>query len=264
MTRHKLTDGMVSTDPKTKLWKARFAAAKAAYTLGELKQCNRLLYSTLELAHDLPESTFAENTCLVGMAAVAIAQNDLTTARTHLQKAIGRLGSSNDAPLLELLAVAYRFSAHVSLKERRVEAAESEFRKAIEILTKLGGDGAVQLSYTLGELAILFVTQDRLIEAKTLIATSSELMQAALMDTESAEYVRNTMIYHICESTEEDEKLALIDEGISQMQYHRYKGHPGIKRAIHWYIEKLEAKGAAEQAQEARERYQAHLQASTK
>ncbi|CAN5276992.1 hypothetical protein BH10CYA1_BH10CYA1_45770 [soil metagenome] len=221
---------MVSTDPKTKLWKARFSAAKAAYTLGELKQCNRLLYSTLEQANDLPESTFAVNTCLVGMAAVAIAQNDLNAARTHLQKTIGKLGSSSEPALMELLAVAYRFSAHVSLKERRVEAAETEFKKAIDILTKLGGDGAVQLSYTLGELAILYVTQDRLIEAKSLISTSSELMQGAMMDVESAEYVRNTMIYHICESTDDEGKLALVDEGISQMQYHRYKGHPGIKR----------------------------------
>jgi len=263
MANHKLTDAMVSTDPKTKLWKARFSAAKAAYSLGELKQCKRLLYSTLEQAHDLKESTFAENTCHVGMAAVAIAQNDLNEARTHLQKSINKLNSSSDPALMELLAVALRFSAHVSLREGRVAAAETDFKKAIAVLTKLGGAGAVQLSYTLGELAILYVTQDRLMEAKTLIATSSQLMESTL-DSESPEYVRNTMIYHICESTDEEEKLALIEDSIAQMQYHRYKGHPGIKRAINWYVEKLEEKGAVEQAQQTRERYKAHLQSCTK
>ncbi|MBS1955134.1 MAG: tetratricopeptide repeat protein [Cyanobacteria bacterium SZAS-4] len=264
MTVHKLTDGMVSTDPKTKLWKARFSAAKSAYALGELKQCKRLLYSTLEQAHDLPESMFAVNTCQIGLAAVYIAQKELSEARTHIQKSINKLASSSDPALMELLAVAYRFNAHILLQERRVAAAETEFTKAIDILTKLGGNGNVQLSYTLGELAILYVTQDRLMEAKTLLATSSELMQTSIELQESAEYVRNNMIYHICESTNDEEKLALVDDGISQMQYHRYKGHPGIKRAINWYIEKLEEKGASDQAQETRERYKAHLTATTK
>jgi tetratricopeptide (TPR) repeat protein len=263
MTRHKLTDAMVSTDPKTKLWKARFSAAKSAYALGELKQAKRLLYSTLEQGADLPESMFAVNTCHVGIGAVNLAQGDLNEARTHMQKAIGKLSSSSEPAHLELLGVALRLNAHVLLKDGRASAAEDELKKSISVLTKLGGAGAMQLAYTLSDLALLYMTQDRLNEAKTVIATSSDLMQNTI-DLESAESVRNNMIYHVCESTDDDEKLALIGAGIEQMQYHRFKGHPGIKSAIIWYIAKLEEKGAKDQAQEARERYQMHLTAAAK
>src|SRR5271165_1534555 len=99
MRQQKLTDAIPSNDPETRMWKSRFAAAKGAYEMGEFRQCESLLYLALEQAKNLKESTFATNTCHVGLGAVYIATGKLDEAQEHLDAVINRLSGGGDAAL---------------------------------------------------------------------------------------------------------------------------------------------------------------------
>src|SRR6516165_1909456 len=138
MTNYKLTDAIASTDTETKMWKSRFSVAKAAYGEGNFKECKSLLYRALEQGQKLKEHEFAVNTCLVGLAAVDIAENKLDEAQKHLEKAIHALSVSTEPALRELHGVALRFNAHVMFLKGETNPAREEIRKAAEVLEALG------------------------------------------------------------------------------------------------------------------------------
>src|SRR5271170_4727480 len=205
MTQQKLTDAIESTDPETKIWKSRFSAAKAAYDMGEHRQCESLLFRAMEQAKALKERTFATNTCHVGLGVLYLATGKLDEAQKHLDAATSELSGSGEAALRELYAVALRFHAHVLLEKDDQGSAEREVRQAMEVLENLGAEGAVQLAYVTSDLATLYVMQGKLSEAKELIFTAMDLLEATL-GPGNPEYVRANMIYNLCEA-EGDEEL---------------------------------------------------------
>jgi hypothetical protein len=66
------------------------------------------------------------------------------------------------------------------------------------------------------------------------------------------------MIYNICDSEGDEERLAQIEDGIYDMQYQRGQKHPHILRALRWYLKKREERGESELVAEAKERFALH------
>src|SRR5271157_1942117 len=128
MMQQKLTDAIASSDNETKLWKARFSAARAAYDAAEFRQCESLLHRALEQAHKLKEKEFAINTCLVGLGAVYIALGKLDEANKRLEEAIRAVSSASEPALQELYGVALRFHANVMNERGESDSAEKELQ----------------------------------------------------------------------------------------------------------------------------------------
>ncbi len=254
MTQQKLTDAIASTDNKTKMWKSRFSAAKAAYAAAEFRQCETLLYRALEQAHELKEREFAINTCFVGLGAVYIAQGKLEQADEQLQKAMRALSGAGEPALSELHGVALRFHADLMFEKGELDTAERELEQAIEVLEGLGLDGAVQLAYALSDLATMHIKRGALPEAKELIVSAIDLLEATL-GPEHPEYLRVNVIHNICQSKDEEEFLAEVENSIVRMQYQQGQKHPGIVKALRWYLKKLYELGDAERIAEAESRF---------
>jgi tetratricopeptide (TPR) repeat protein len=242
------------------MWKSRFAAAKGAYEMGEFRQCESLLYRAMEQAKNLKESTFATNTCHVGLGAVYIATGKLDQAREQLQAAINALSGSGDAALRELSALARRFFAEVLTESGDEEGAEDQLRSAIGILEQIGAECSVPLAYTLSDLATLYITQGKLKDGKELVFSAMDLLERAL-GPENPEFIRANLIYNISESKDEEEMLSQVEDGILRMQYQLGQKHPSITRALRWYLKKREARGETEQIAELKERFDMHVKA---
>jgi tetratricopeptide (TPR) repeat protein len=242
------------------MWKSRFAAAKGAYEMGEFRQCESLLYLAMEQAKNLKESTFATNTCHVGLGAVYIATGKIEQAREQLQTAINALSESDDAALRELSAVARRFFAEVLTESGDEEGAEDQLRAAIAILEQLGAECSVPLAYTLGDLATLYITQGKLKDSKDLIFAAMDLLERAL-GPENPEFIRANLIYNISESKDEEEMLSQVEDSILRMQYQLGQKHPSIARALRWYLKKRQARGETDKIAELNERLDLHIKA---
>lgn len=257
MIRQRLTDAMTSSDPETKLWKSRFAAAKGAYSVGEFRQCESLLYRLMEQAESLHEWAFATNTCHVGLGALYLGTGKLDKAREQLQTAINALSGAGEPALRELYAVALRFYSRLLFETGDYTGAEGNLQTAITILEDLGDEAAVPLAYTLSDLATLYVVKGDLKEAKSLIYSAMYLLESVL-GSENPEYVRASIIYNICDSKDDKELLTNIEDGIFRMQYHEGQHHPNIIRALEWYLRKRQERGEAEEVAEAKERFDLH------
>jgi tetratricopeptide (TPR) repeat protein len=242
MTKHKLTDAIESTDAETKIWKSRFAAAKAAYAEGQFKECEGLLVRAMEQGKALKEKTFAVNTCLVGQGAVYLSMGELDRATRTLSQAISAISGSTEPALKELHAVALRIFAEVCSEEEDYDEAEDRLRKALEILETLGEDGAVQLAYTMSDLATVYLKQNDLHQAGELVVSSMELL-AVTEGPETPEYVRANVIYDICHAKNEEEFIGAVEDSIEKMRYHRGRKHPNIVRAVRWYAKRLREHG---------------------
>jgi tetratricopeptide (TPR) repeat protein len=260
MTHRKITDAIPSEDRETKMWKSRFSAAKAAYGSGEFRQCESLLYRAIEEAKGLRERTFALNTCHTGLGALYLASGKREQAREHLQKAMNALEGCSEAALEELYAVALRFYALVLAEEGDIPGAEDHLKKSMAILEDLGSDAAVQLAYTVSDLATLYAKEGNLKESKDLIFSSLSLMESALGPDNPA-YARSCMIYNACDSTSEKELLDQVEDGIFKAQYQVGYKHPNITRALRWYLKKRQELGEMDKIEEAKVRFDLHAKA---
>ncbi len=259
MIKQKLTDAIASSDRDTSKWKARFAAAKGAYEMGEFRQCESLLYRAMEQAKELNETTFALNTCRVGLGAVYIATGKVGEAREQLETAIQSLSNSNDGALNELCALAHRFYAELLTTCGDDAEAEAQLHISINMLKKLGEECTVPLAYSLSDLAALYVTQDKLKEAKELLFLAMGLLESG-QGAESPEYIRNNIIYNICDSKKE-EMLSQVEEGIMKMQYQLGSKHPSVTKALRWLLDKLQECGESNKIDEVEKRRHMHIEA---
>jgi len=260
MTQHKLTDAMASSDPKTKMWKSRFAAAKAAYSVGDFRQCESLLFRAMAQAKTLTEWTFATNTCHVGLGALYLATGKHDRAREQLETAMNALSGSGEPALRELYAVALRFQGQLLIEAGDYAEAENQLQAAIQTLEGLGTDGGVQLAYTLSDLATLYVIQGNLKDAKELVFSAMDILEAAL-GPGNPEYARASMIYNVTEAKGEEQLLSEVEDSIFRMQYqHGYK-HPNITRALRRYLKKRQERGESDKIAEAKERFDLHSKA---
>lgn len=262
MTQQKITDAIASSDKETKLWKTRFAAAKGAYSMGEFRQCESQLYLAMEQAKSLKEHTFATNTCHVGLGALYIATGKPDKAREELQHAINALSGSGDPALRELYAVALRFHSQLLSDAGDYAGAETQLKQAMQILEDLGVDGAVQLAYTLSDLASVYVLMGNLQEARELIFDSMSLLES-LVGPEHPEYMRANMIYNICDIENEEDRLAKAEDSIFRMQYYHGQKHPSVTRALGRYLKRRQELGENDKIEEARERFSIHSKALT-
>jgi tetratricopeptide (TPR) repeat protein len=260
MTEQKLTDAIPSNDQETKLWKSRFSAAKGAYATGDFHQCETLLFRALEQAKALKDRTFATNTCHLGLGVLYLTTGKSDKARAQLETAINALSNSGDPALKELYAVALRFHSEVFSEAGDFPNAESELKKALQILEDIGTEGAVQLAYTTSDLAGLYVAQGNLKDAKELIFTAMDLLETTL-GTESADYMRANMIYNICDSESEEQLLTQVEDNIYAMQYQYGQKHPIVIRALRRYLKKRKQLGETEKIAEAEERFKLHAKA---
>lgn len=260
MRKQKLTDAIASNDPETRMWKARFSAAKAAYEMSDFHQCESLLHRAMEQAQSLEDSKFAINTCRVGLGASLIATGKIDQAREQLQAAINDISDNGDVALRELSALAHRFYAEVLTEAGDQPAAEDHLKTAIETLEQLGSECAVPLGYTLSDLATLYVTQEKMKEAKELLFSAMDLLEGAL-GPENPEYIRANLIYNLCESKGEEEMLSQVEDSIFRMQYQLGQKHPSITRALRWYLKKRQERGETERITEAKERFGMHVKA---
>lgn len=245
MTQPRLTDAMESHDSKTKVWKVRFACAKGAYDIGKFGECESLLHRLMEQADGLEESVFATNTCHIGLGAVYIATGKIDKAKHHLEIAINSLSGASSTSLRELSALAHRFYAEALREAGDEVGAENELEQAVHILTELGVSCAVPLAYALSELAALYVTQEKLRDAKRLILSAMELLRQSV-GSEDQEYMRASVISNICDSEGEEDMLQRIDDGISKLQYQFGGKHPSITRAIRGYQKKCQECGGTD------------------
>jgi len=260
MTQRKLTDAIESTDSETRLWKSRFAAAKFAYGAGDFRQCESLLYRAMEQAKTLKDWNFATNTCRVGLGAVYLATGKADQAREQLQTAINKLAGSGEPALTELYAVALRFSSLILSEAGDYSAAEDQLQMAIKALQDLGDEGAVQLAYTMSDLAVVYVMQGNLKGAKELIFSAMEILEAVL-GSENPEYIRANLIYNLSAAKDEEELLSEVEDTIFRMEYQRGQKHPNITRALRWYLKKRQELGETDKVAEAKDRFDLHTKA---
>lgn len=249
MTQQRLTDAITSNDPETKVWKSRFNLAKRAYDAADFKPCESLLHRALEQAHKLKDREFAINTCLVGLGAVHIALGRLDEASKELEEALRALSGASEPALKELYGVALRFHADLMSEKGETDTAKRELEQSIEVLEGLGTDGAVQLSYVLSDLATMHVKEGTLDEAKELILSALDLLEIAV-GREDPEYLRANVIYSICQTKDETEFLAEVENSIVRMQYQLGPKHTNIARALRWYLQKLYERGDTERIAE--------------
>lgn len=257
MSQKRLSDAIESIDQPTKLWKARISAAKGAYHQSEFRQCETLLFRAIEQAKQLKDHVFAVNACHVGLGALYIATQKLKDAQKHLDQAIHGLAGSSEVVLRELQAVAMRFHAQTHLELGDHASAERELREAMAILEDLGNEGAVQLAYVMSDLAVMYVYDGRLSEAKDLLFSSMELLELTL-GSDSTQYMRSSMIYSITQQEGIEDILTQGEDGIFALQYHLGQKHPNVVRALRWYLNKRIELGETDKVEEAQKRFDVH------
>lgn len=259
MTKPNLIDAIASNDRDTNLWKTRFAAAKGAYDSGEFRQCETLLFRLIEQGKTLKASMFAVNSCHLGLGAVYLATGKMELAKEHLDQAINATAGSDDPALRELCAAARRFYAEVLTDAGDQSGAEEQLQNAIQTLEQLGADCAVPLAYALSDLSALYVTQDKLKEAKDLIIAAMGLLEHTV-GSEDPEYARAHLICNICDSKPE-EKLDAVEDAIQRLHYYFNRKHPSITRAVRWYLKKRQERGETDKIEELKETLDLHLKA---
>jgi tetratricopeptide (TPR) repeat protein len=254
MSKTKITEAVTSSDPKTKRWKSLFAAARMAYETGELRQAETLLARAMELAHELPEKDFAENTTEIGSAAVLLAEKRSKEADNRLKQCISKLEAYSDNAHKELLAVALRFHAQALIDLNDERDAESELKRSADILRALGYDAKVQLAYTLSDLCGLYLTQSRFSEAQLQITHAMKIAGDTL-GPDSPHYVRADMIYATAMPMMEESRLEAASDAIARMRYFYGAHHPNITRAVERYLKVLEMRGDTARLEEAKETF---------
>jgi tetratricopeptide (TPR) repeat protein len=242
MNSKRLTDAILSTDPNTGVWKSRFRAAKAAYEEGKLKESESLLHRALEEAKQLPEHAFATNTTQVGLGVVYLAEGRTDEAYQILQQAVNSLRGQSEPALKELYGVALRFFANLIFEKGQFEQAESMLQESINVLEDIGTDGALQLCYTLSDLAIMYVKHGMMKDAADVIDEMGELA-GLVFGPNSPEYIRMNLIYQLCHTKSETELVAAVEDSITKMRYLRGEQHPRVKEAIRLFLEKLHQSG---------------------
>lgn len=253
MVKKNIIESIKSTDAKSRRWKSLFSAARMAYEAGELRQAASLLARARELANELPEHNFAVQSTEIAIAALHIAENKQRDAASRLQRCILRLGSESDFELKELYAVALRFHAQTLEETGDDNEAEKELKKSIAVLEDLGVNAAVQLAYSICDLASLFLKQGRLSEAEKYMNNGLEILFNAL-GPDSAEYTRADMIFTTCRIAESDSRMEYIVDGIEKMEFMFGKNHPNILRAFDRYVKALRDKGDSHRLEKAMDR----------
>lgn len=245
-----LVDAMTSTDPNTNLWKTRFMAAKEAYNEGKLIECKHLLSKLTDEGSKLPDKTFAVNTSQMGLAAVLLAEGKAAEAAGTLKKIANSLASQSDPALKELYGVALRFEAVAANDQGDFDQAEDLLLESVKVLEDIGNQAAVQLCYTLSDLALLYLSQDDLAEAAKIVTAMSDLADIVFAP-DSADYALVHFIYNISQSKNDDEYFSAIEDSITRMSYLRGAKHPQIVWAIKAYLKKLHERNLPEAIKEA-------------
>lgn len=257
MMKQRLTDAMESSDPETRKWKARFAAARGAYATGEFKQCEELLSLALEQGKTLKEKDFAVNTCLVGQGAAALAVGDLDRAKKKLRSAIESLSSASEPAMKELHAVALRFLAETASQAGEFDDSENYLQEACSLLETLGVDGAVQLAYTMSDLATIYLKQGDSFDAGELVLSAMELLNTTHQGN-SSEYQRANLIYNLSHASNEEEFLGAVEDSITKLEYRKGPKHPSVSRAVRWYIQRLRERGDQQKIAEVEAKFGVH------
>lgn len=259
MSQKHLTDAIESKDHDTKMWKSRISAAKGAYQQGEFRQCETLLFRAIEQAKQLKDRDFAVNACHVGLGAMYIATEKWKDAEKHLDQAMHALSGASEPALRELYAVALRFHSQIYLERGDHASAERELRQAMLILEDLNEDGAVQLAYVMSDLAVMYVVDGNLSDARDLLFSCMELLELTV-GSGSAEYMRASMIYSVCRQEGVEDLLTQGEDGIYAMQYQLGQKHPNVVRALRWYLKKLMELGETDKVREAQKRFDLHAE----
>ena len=259
MSQKHLTDAIESKDHDTKMWKSRISAAKGAYQQGEFRQCETLLFRAIEQAKQLKDRDFAVNACHVGLGAMYIATQKWKDAEKHLDQAMHALSGASEPALRELYAVALRFHSQIYLERDDHASAERELRQAMLILEDLNEDGAVQLAYVMSDLAVMYVVDGNLSDARDLLFSCMELLELTV-GSGSAEYMRASMIYSVCRQEGVEDLLTQGEDGIYAMQYQLGQKHPNVVRALRWYLKKLMELGETDKVREAQKRFDMHAE----
>lgn len=254
MVKKRVTALVTSTDSKSKRWRSLAAAARMAYETGEFRQAESLLARALELAKDLSEKSIAVSATEIGRAAVLLATRRYREAVSQLEKTMAALQSFSDDAHKELLAVAARFYAQVLIEQGDERQAEKELLGSISILEEIGTDAAVQLCYTLSDLAGLYVRQGRISEAEKYISSSMDILHS-IDDIDDAEFTRATMIYKLCEPQSPEDMLEQASAGIIQMQYQYGAKHPNMARALNNFFKVLSERGDRSRIEEIEKRF---------
>ncbi len=254
MVKKKITEGVTANDSKSKRWRAMFSVARMAYESGEFRQAESLLARALELAKQLPEHSFAEQTTQIATAAVYLAEDRLKEAEGRLEKSISELRTCPESTHKELLAVALRFHAQSLANRGDDRDAEKELLESANILKDLGSDGFVQWAYTLCDLCGLYVSQGRLSEAEHNIVEAMRIL-GVVFGTECPEYVRADMIYTVSMPMQDDTRMEAAGDGIVKMEYMYGAKHPNIKRAFDRYAKVLNERGESTRLHNLRERF---------
>lgn len=225
-----------------------------AYDTGEFRQAESLLARAHEMARELPEHTFAENSADIGRGAVLLATSRVKEAEECLRKVASRLEGHPGDELRELQAVALRFLAQAYSDGGDAKAAEEELKKSVAILRELGPDAGVQLAYSLCDVCGLLLAQGQYAEAELKITEAMSIL-GKVLGTDAPEYVRADMIFTACMPMNDASHLDSAGDGIEKMRYFYGAKHPNINRALHRYFKVLEEKGDKTKLEEAKVKF---------
>lgn len=253
MVKKRITEALASQDTQTKQWRMRFACARMAYEEGNLREAENLLLRLQEPAEHLHEHAFAVNTVRVGLAAVQISEGRMEEARTNLHRTISALEGSTDPALQEVYGVALRFFAQLLIDLNEQDQAERELQKSISTFQDIGPDGAVQLAYSMSDLAGLYVMQGRLEEANQLITGAMQLL-ALTVGSEDKEYARADILHSLCQANDED-LLEIAEACGIKLQYQFGAQHPTMIRALNRYVKALKERGDVARLENAKQTF---------
>jgi ATP/maltotriose-dependent transcriptional regulator MalT len=254
MVKKRVIESVVSPDPMTKRWKAKFSTGRMAYESGDLKQASALLTTALEMAKELPEKSFAVPACEIAIAAVMLAEGKTKEAEAKLSRSVAGLQGAAQFEEKELLGVALRFHAEALIAAGDEREAEKELLKSIEVFESLGVDGVVQRAYSLCDLCSVYLAQGRMSQAEQHI-TNAMAIFGKVFGPEHPEYTRADMLYTTFSPMSEGSRMDTISDGIQRMEYVYGAKHPNISRAVNRYLQILEGKGDKERLKEAKDRF---------
>lgn len=254
MVKKKIVDSISSDDPKSRRWKSLISSARLAYASGESRQAESLLVRARELATELQEKEFAVSAAEIGLGAVELAKSNHKQAASKLQRTIDVLRHTNEPKMQELLAVALRFHADALVSAESFRAAEKELLESAEILSRLGVESCVQLSYTLCDLSALYLLQGRLSEASKNINSAIDILIAAL-GVEDPMYVKADLICTIAMPMDYQNFCETVSCGIQKLEYIYGERHPNVARALQRYAKVLSDKGDISRLEATKEKF---------
>lgn len=254
IVRKRVADSISTNDPKSKRWKTLVASARLAYSVGESRQAESLLNRARELANELPERDFAIAASDIGLGAVELAKNNYKKAISTLKHTIDSLRSVSEPKMAELLAVALRFHADALTATDNYRDAEKELLESADILTKLGVESCVQLSYTMCDLSVLYLLQGRLSEASKYINSAIDILISAV-GVEDPLYIKADLICTISMPMEYQNFCETMSCGIQKLEYIYGEKHPNVARALHRYAKVLSDKGDNSRLEATKEKF---------